>query len=115
MKLLTTVLIVLVAVGVVTAAEVINVDIKGYGDNTPYVGNGAYNVGPNTVWTVFYGGYGMPVGSSRSEGLATADQGRLLQRLCCAGVAWRQRADTWLSVGRWLKFDERRVYSARTE
>jgi hypothetical protein len=73
MKLLAVVLI-LVAAGAATAAEVINVDIKGYGDNTPYVGNGAYNVGPNTVWTVFYGGYGVPVGSSRSEGLATADQ-----------------------------------------
>ena len=69
MKLLTTVLIVLVAVGVVTAAEVINVDIKGYNDNTPYVGNGAYDVGPNTVWTVFYGGWGIPVGSSRSAAL----------------------------------------------
>jgi hypothetical protein len=73
-KLLTTVLIVLVAVGVVTAAEVINVDIKGYNDNTPYVGNGAYDIGPNTVWTVFYGGFGVPVGSSRSEGLQFADQ-----------------------------------------
>jgi hypothetical protein len=68
-KLLTTVLIVLVAVGVVTAAEVINVDIKGFGDNIPYVGNGAYDVGPNTVWTVYYGGWGVPVGSSRSEAL----------------------------------------------
>jgi hypothetical protein len=74
MKLLTTVLVVLVAVGVVTAAEVINVDIKGYGSNIPYVGNGAYDVGPNTVWTVYYGGWGMPVGSARSEGLAASDQ-----------------------------------------
>lgn len=73
-KLLTTVLIVLVAVGVVTAAEVINVDIKGFGDKMPYVGNGAYDVGPNTVWTVYYGGWGMPVGSARSEGLATVNQ-----------------------------------------
>jgi len=87
MKLLTTVLIVLVAVGVVTAAEVINVDIKGYNDNTPYVGNGAYDVGPNTVWTVFYGGYGVPVGSSRSEGLATADQ---------AGFCSVYAAQVWL-------------------
>ena len=39
MKLLTTVLIVLAAVVVVTAAEVINVDIKGFNDNTPYVVN----------------------------------------------------------------------------
>ena len=62
-KLLTSVLVVLAAVGIVTAAEVINVDIKGYGNDTPYVGNGAYDVGPNTVWTVYYGGWGMPVGS----------------------------------------------------
>jgi hypothetical protein len=74
MKLLTTVLIVLVAVGASMAADVINVDIKGYGSNQPYVGNGAYDVGPNTVWTVYYGGFGVPVGSARSEGLAAADQ-----------------------------------------
>jgi hypothetical protein len=74
MKLLTTVLIVLATVGVVTAAEVINVDIRGYNNNMPYVGNGAYDVGSNAVWTAFYGGFGVPVGSSRSEGLATADQ-----------------------------------------
>lgn len=74
MKLLTIISVVLVAVGVVTAAEVINVDIRGYGDNMPYVGNGAYDVGPNAVWTAYYGGWGVPVGSSRSEGLATSTQ-----------------------------------------
>jgi hypothetical protein len=68
-KLLTTVLIVLAAVGVVTANEVINVDIKGYGDNTPYVGNGAYDVGNGAVWSPYSGGWGVPVGSARSEGL----------------------------------------------
>jgi hypothetical protein len=67
-KLLTTVLIVLAVVGVVTAAEVINVDIKGFNDNTPYVGNGAYDVG-NAVWAPYYGGWGVPVGSPRSEAL----------------------------------------------
>jgi len=67
-KLLTTVSIVLLAVGVVTAAEVINVDIKGFGDNTPYIGNGAYDVG-NAVWIPYYGGWGVPVGSARTEGL----------------------------------------------
>jgi hypothetical protein len=74
MRLLAVVLFVLGAAGVVLAAEVINVDIKGYNDNTPYIGNGAYDVGPNTVWTVFYGGFGVPVGSSRSEGLQSEDQ-----------------------------------------
>jgi hypothetical protein len=68
-KLLTTVLIVLVAVGVVTAAEVINVDIKGFNDKTPYVGNGAYDVGNSAVWIPFSSGWGVPVGSARSEGL----------------------------------------------
>ena len=87
MKLLTTVLIVLVAVGVVTAAEVINVDIKGFGDKTPYVGNGAYDVGPNTLWTVYYGGWGKPVGSARSEGLATSTQ---------AGFCSVYAAQVWL-------------------
>jgi len=68
-KLLTTVLIVLAAVGIVTAAEVINVDIKSYGDNTPYVGNGAYDVGNGAVWIPYSGGWAVPVGSARSEGL----------------------------------------------
>ncbi len=68
-KLLTTVLIVLAVVGVVTAAEVINVDIKSYGDNTPYVGNGAYDVCDGAVWIPYSGGWAVPIGSSRSEGL----------------------------------------------
>ena len=74
MRLLAVVLFILGAAGVVLAAEVINVDIKGYNDNTPYIGNGAYDVGPNTVWTPYSGGWGTPVGSARSEGLATEDQ-----------------------------------------
>ena len=74
MRLIAVVLFIFGAAGVVLAAEVINVDIKGYNDNTPYIGNGAYDVGPNTVWTVFYGGWGVPVGSSRSEGLQSEDQ-----------------------------------------
>ena len=73
-KLLTTVLIVLAVVGVVTAAEVINVDIKGFNDNNSYVGNGAYDVGNSAVWIPFYGGWGMPVGSSRSDGLRREGQ-----------------------------------------
>jgi len=68
-KKLLAVVLVFVAVGAAMAADVINVDIKSYGDNTPYVGNGAYDVGANAVWTVYYGGWGMPVGSSRSEAL----------------------------------------------
>jgi len=72
MKLLTFVLLVLSAVGMAQAAEVINVDIKGYGDDTPYVGNGAYDVG-EVVWTAYDGGWGKAVGSARTEGLATKD------------------------------------------
>lgn len=86
-KLLTTVLIVLGAVGVVTAAEVINVDIKGFGSKIPYVGNGAYDVGPNTVWTIYYGGWGMPVGSARSEGLVPSSTGGGLGYFCSVYAA----------------------------
>jgi hypothetical protein len=71
-KLLTIVSIVLVAVGVVMATDVINVDIKGYNDYEPYVGNGAYDVGNNAEWVAFYGGWGVPVGSARSEALVGA-------------------------------------------
>jgi hypothetical protein len=73
MKLLTVVLFILGAVEIALAADVINVDVKGYNDNIPYVGNGAYDVG-EAVWTVFYGGWGVPVGSARSEGLAKSNQ-----------------------------------------
>jgi len=75
MKLVTSIIFILIAVGAASAAEVINVDIKGYGSETPYVGNGAYDVGDDTEWTVYYGGWGMPVGSARSEGLQTSSQG----------------------------------------
>jgi hypothetical protein len=69
MRLIAVVLFVLGAAGVVLAAEVINVDIKGFGDNTPYIGNGAYDVGANAVWIPYSGGWGVPVGSPRSEAL----------------------------------------------
>ncbi|MCJ7729609.1 MAG: hypothetical protein MUO27_07005, partial [Sedimentisphaerales bacterium] len=71
--LVSVVLFILGAVGVALAAEVINIDLNGYNDNIPYIGNGAYDVG-EVVWTVFYGGFGVPVGSARSEGLATDGQ-----------------------------------------
>jgi hypothetical protein len=72
MRLLAVVLFILGAAGVVLAAEVINVDIKGYNDNTPYVGNGAYDVCDNAVWTAYSGGWGVPVGSAHSESLVGA-------------------------------------------
>ncbi len=73
-KKLLAVTLIFVAAGAAMAADVINVDIKGYGDNTPYIGNGAYDVGSNAVWTPYYGGWGFPVGSARTEGLQTEEQ-----------------------------------------
>lgn len=73
MKLLTVILFILSAGRVVLAAEVINVDLNGYNDDRPYIGTGAYDVG-ESVWTVFYGGWGEPVGSARSEGLVTDEE-----------------------------------------
>ncbi|MGD0572087.1 MAG: hypothetical protein ABSB11_03610 [Sedimentisphaerales bacterium] len=86
MKLLAVVLI-FVAAEAAMAVDVINVDIKGYNDNTPYVGNGAYNVGPNAVWTVYYGGWGMPVGSSRSEALVPSSTGNGVGFFCSVYAA----------------------------
>lgn len=68
-KLFTVVFAVLAAGVVVLAAEVINVDLNGYNDYRGYVGNGAYEVGDDAVWTVYYGGWGRPVGSKRTEAL----------------------------------------------
>src|SRR4030042_1825621 len=68
-KLFTVVLLILAGGIVVPAAEVINIDLNGYNDDTPYVGNGAYEVGDDAVWTAYYGGWGIPVGSDKTEGL----------------------------------------------
>ena len=71
-KLFTVVLAVLGAGIVVSAAEVINIDLNGYDDIRGYVGNGAYDVGDDAVWTVYYGGWGRPVGSKRTEALVVS-------------------------------------------
>lgn len=97
-KLLTTVLIVLSAVGIVTAAEVINVDIKGFGDNTPYVGNGAYDVN-NAVWVPYSTGWGIPVGSSRSTGLVPSSTGGGLGYFCGVYAAQVWLGDDGLNHG----------------
>lgn len=73
MKLLTIVLFILGAGGAAMAAEVINIDLNGFGDNNPYVGNGAYDVGEST-WNVYYGDWGKPMGSARSSQLADYDE-----------------------------------------
>jgi hypothetical protein len=72
MKLWTVLLLILCAAGIAQAVDVINVDLNGYNDDKPYVGNGPYNVGNDAVWTVYYGGWGEPIGSSRSEGLVNS-------------------------------------------
>jgi len=86
MRLLTVILLILSAVGAATAAEVINVDLNGYNSKVPYVGNGAYDVGDDAVWTVFYGGFGVPVGSKNSEGLSTDVQGLYYDSVYAAQV-----------------------------
>lgn len=86
-KKLLAVVLIFVATGVAMATDVINVGIRGFNSYEPYVGNGAYNVGPNAVWTAFNGGWGVPVGSSRSEGLVTPNQ---------AGYSGVYAAQVWL-------------------
>lgn len=81
MKLLAVVLI-FVAAGAATATDVINVAIRGYNDNRPYIGSGAYggsistndayDVCNSNVWIPYSGGWGLPVGSARSEALVPA-------------------------------------------
>lgn len=73
LKLLTIVLFILGAGGAAMTAEVINIDLNGHGDDTPYVGNGAYDVGKST-WNVYYGDWGKPMGSDRSDMLADFDE-----------------------------------------
>jgi hypothetical protein len=86
MKLVTSILLILGAAGAASAAEVINVDLNGYNSITPYVGNGAYDVGDDTVWTVYYGGWGIPVGSARSEGLSNSSEGLYYDSVYAAQV-----------------------------
>lgn len=50
------------------AVEVISIDINNYGQDTAYSGQAA--VDGATEWVVYYGGWGEPVGSPRSENLA---------------------------------------------
>ncbi len=71
-KLCSVVLLILGACVVASAAEVINVDLNGNINDAPYVGNGAYDVGEDAVWTAYYGGFGVAVGSDRTEALVLA-------------------------------------------
>lgn len=66
-KLLTILLLCLGIVGSASAVEVINIDINNYENETAYEGPGAYPGGAG--WIVYYGGWGIAVGSQRSANL----------------------------------------------
>ncbi|MBN1125107.1 MAG: hypothetical protein JXA82_08870 [Sedimentisphaerales bacterium] len=67
-KLVMNLLLCLALVGWTSAVEVINIDINGYGDDTAYVGEGAYLDG-GTEWIAYYGGWGVALGSQRTANL----------------------------------------------
>ncbi len=89
-KLITIVLLILAAGVIVSAKEVINIDLNGYGDNGSYVGNGAYDVGDKAVWKVYYGGWGKAIGSDRTESLvdATVPEAELWYASTYAAQVW---------------------------
>lgn len=60
-------------VGAAFAAEVINIDLNGYGDSTPYVGKAVYDDGINK-WNAYDQGWGMPMGSPRSFALVKSSE-----------------------------------------
>lgn len=72
-KLLIVILFCLASAAVVSANEVINIDLNNYNDNTPYTGTAAYNDGINK-WNVYFGGWGKPMGSSRTMNLAAYNE-----------------------------------------
>jgi hypothetical protein len=69
-KLLMMVLMSLGLTGILQAAEVISIDINNYGNDVAYSGEAA--VEGATEWVVYYGGWGVPLGSPRSANLAEA-------------------------------------------
>lgn len=54
--------------GMAYAVEVINIDLNNYGDDTAYTGTAVYDDGINE-WNVYYGDWGLPMGSPRSSSL----------------------------------------------
>jgi hypothetical protein len=72
-KMLTILLLCLGIVGIASAVEVINIDINNYGNDTAYTGQGAYPGGSG--WIVYYGGWGIAVGSQRSADLVNQGAG----------------------------------------
>ena len=73
-KLVMNLLLCLGLVGFASAVEVINIDINGYEDDNAYVGEGAY-VDGGVTWIVYYGGWGIAVGSQRSADLVNDGAG----------------------------------------
>lgn len=72
-KLLFVILFSIGLAGIASAAEVINIDLNGYGDNTPYVGTAAYDDGINE-WNAYFEGWGLPMGSPRSFALVKSSE-----------------------------------------
>jgi len=70
-KNLLTVLLFCLIAGLAMADEVISVDLNAYGDDTAYSGEAA--IPGETVWRAYYGGWGVPVGSARTNGLVNYD------------------------------------------
>lgn len=68
LKFLMIIFLVVVFSGIACAVEVINIDLNGYGDTNAYVGTAGYDDGINE-WQVYYGTWGLPMGSPRSSGL----------------------------------------------
>ncbi|MEJ5260639.1 MAG: hypothetical protein WHS88_10675 [Anaerohalosphaeraceae bacterium] len=67
-------LLCLVLSGAAGAIEMINIDINNYNNDTAYSGAGAFP--GRTDWIVFYGGWGVAVGSQRSADLVNQGAGR---------------------------------------
>ncbi|MFA5293613.1 MAG: hypothetical protein WC496_11330 [Phycisphaerae bacterium] len=72
-KLLMVILFCFGVAGIASAEEVINIDLNGYGDDTPYSGTAVYDDGINQ-WNVYYGNWGLPMGSPRSANLAKSNE-----------------------------------------
>lgn len=72
-KLLTIILLCLGMSLTVQADEVINIDLNNYGNDTAYEGTAVVDDGINQ-WNVYYGQWGLPMGSPRSANLATSEQ-----------------------------------------
>ncbi len=71
-KLLTAVLFCFSIAGMVLADEVISIDLNNQGDANAYTGEAG--VPGATVWRAFYEGWGKPMGSARTAGLADYDE-----------------------------------------